>query len=107
MYYSKEPSIVCICGNGWCAVYTSRSERNSGRRYLKCNKCCFFAWVDDVAQMANQIPESEEFKSLRAEVVKLRAETEELKNKANKGKATACELARAIGKIVIEEDYDY
>ena len=73
---------------------------------MKCKKCSFFAWVDDIAQMANQIPESEELKSLRAEVVKIRAEAEVLKKKADKGKAAACVLARAIGKIIIEEtDY--
>jgi hypothetical protein len=100
---TKEPSIVCICGGGWCAIYTSSSERNPGRKYFKCKKCEFFAWVDDVARMANKTDDCEELMSLRAEVVKLRAEVEVLKKEADKGKAAACALAKAIGKIVIDD----
>ena len=48
----------------------------------------------------------EELNSLRAEVVKLRAEVEEWKKKADQSKATVRVLATVIGKIVIEDGCD-
>ena len=62
--------------------------------------------MDEIARMAYGIPVLEELESLRAENLKLQAEVEELKKKADKGKAAACALARAIGKLVIEDDCD-
>ncbi|XP_077228954.1 uncharacterized protein LOC143861883 [Tasmannia lanceolata] len=57
---SDPPVWQCDCGGGACLVFTSRTEKNPGRKFYSCpgkpggGKCKFFKWCDTVVVSSYQ-----------------------------------------------------